>query len=126
MTSGRMRLVGWAFEAQRRDLIRHETYQKYDDGEKDQKTWVLTRQPNGAWSGPREDVGGVARGWQDGKAFRLAYDVVLPNDDGSPGMQVHFQDVMVKRPDGVMLNNASVGWWGFSVASVELEIRRSE
>ena len=99
---------------------------EYDDGEKDQKTWVLTRQPNGEWSGTREDVVGVARGWQDGKAFRLAYDVVLPNDDGSPGMQVHFQDVMVKRPDGVMLNNASVGWWGFSVASVELEIRRSE
>jgi len=98
----------------------------YDDGEKDQKTWVLTRQPNGEWSGTREDVVGAARGWQDGKAFRLAYDVVLPNEDGSPGMQVHFQDVMVKRADGVVLNNASVGWWGFGVAGVELEIRRAE
>jgi hypothetical protein len=98
---------------------------EYDDGEKDQKTWVLTRQPSGEWSGTREDVVGTARGWQDGKAFRLAYDVVLPNEDGSPGMQVHFQDVMVKRPDGVVLNNASVGWWGFSVANVELEIRRA-
>lgn len=99
---------------------------EYDDGEKDQKTWVLTRQPNGEWSGTREDVVGKARGWQDGKAFRLAYDVVLPNEDGSPGMQVHFQDVMVKRTDGVVLNRASVGWWGFGVASVELEIRRAD
>jgi hypothetical protein len=97
---------------------------EYDDGEKDQKTWVLTRQADGSWSGVREDVVGKARGWQDGKAFRLAYDVVLPNEDGSPGMQVHFQDVMVKRSDGVVLNNASVGWWGFSVAGVELEISR--
>jgi hypothetical protein len=96
---------------------------EYDDGEKDQKTWVLTRQPSGEWSGVREDVVGTARGWQDGKAFRLAYDVVLPNEDGSPGMQVYFQDVMVKRADGVVLNNASVGYWGFSVAGVELEIK---
>ncbi len=96
---------------------------EYDDGEKDQKTWVLTRQADGTWSGTREDVVGEAKGWQDGKAFRLAYDVVLPNEDGSPGMQVHFQDVMVKRADGVVLNNASVGWWGFSVAGVELEIK---
>ncbi len=96
---------------------------EYDDGEKDTKTWVLTRQPGGEWSGTREDVVGKARGWQDGKAFRLEYDVVLPNEDGSPGMQVHFQDVMVKRADGVVLNNASVGWWGFSVAGVELQIR---
>jgi len=97
---------------------------EYDDGEKDQKTWVLMRQPNGEWLGTREDVVGKARGWQDGRAFRLSYDVVLPNADGSPGMQVHFQDVMVKRPDGVVLNQASVGWWGFGVAGVTLEIRR--
>lgn len=99
---------------------------EYDDGEKDQKTWVLTRQANGEWSGVREDVVGTARGWQDGKAFRLAYDVVLPNEDGTPGMKVHFQDVMVKRADGVVLNKASVGWWGFSVAGVDLEIRPGE
>jgi Protein of unknown function (DUF3833) len=97
---------------------------EYDDGEKDQKTWVLTLKPDGTYTGTREDVVGTARGWQDGKAFRLEYDVILPNEDGSPGMQVHFQDVMVLKSDGAVLNNASVGFWGFQVAGVELEIKR--
>lgn len=99
---------------------------EYDDGEKDQKTWVLTLKPGGEYSGTREDVVGEAKGWQDGKAFRLAYNVRLPNEDGSPGMQVHFQDVMVLTGEGVVLNRASVGKWGFQVARVELEIRKPD
>jgi hypothetical protein len=97
---------------------------EYDDGEKDQKTWVLTLIGEGKYSGKREDVVGQAKGWQDDKAFRLAYDVVLPGENGKQGMQVHFQDVMVKQADGVVLNRASVGKWGFQVAKVELKITR--
>lgn len=97
---------------------------EYDDGEKDQKTWVLTLKGDGRYSGVREDVVGQAKGWQDGPAFRLAYDVRLPNDKGEPGLQVHFQDVMVKTADGVVLNRASVGKWGVRIARVELQIRK--
>ena len=97
---------------------------EYDDGEKDQKTWVLTLKGDGLYSGVREDVVGQAKGWQDGAAFRLSYDVRLPNEKGEPGMQVHFQDVMVKTADGVVLNRASVGKWGVRVARVELKIRK--
>ncbi|MDZ4762615.1 MAG: DUF3833 family protein [Alphaproteobacteria bacterium] len=99
---------------------------EYDDGEKDQKTWVLTLKGDGAYTGTREDVVGKAKGWQDGQAFRLAYDVRLPNEKGEPGLKVHFQDVMVKTAEGVVLNNASVGKWGFGIARVELEIKRLE
>ncbi len=94
----------------------------YDDGETDAKTWVLTLKGDGAYSGTREDVVGVARGWQDGRAFRLAYDIRLPDAKGRPGMKLHFQDVMVKTADGVVLNNATVGKWGFGVAKVRLKI----
>jgi hypothetical protein len=97
---------------------------EYDDGEKDQKTWILTMKPDGSYTGTREDVIGTARGWRDGPAFRLAYDVRLPGEGGKPGMKVHFQDVMVMRADHVVLNRASVGKFGFQVASVKLEIRR--
>lgn len=97
----------------------------YDDGEKDEKTWVLTLKGDGQYTGTREDVVGEARGWQDGRAFRLEYDVRLPNEKGEPGMQVHFQDVMVLTPEGVILNNASVGKWGFQVGKVSLKIDRA-
>jgi hypothetical protein len=95
---------------------------EYDDGEKDHKTWVLTLKGPGEYAGTREDVVGEARGWQDGVAFRLEYDVRLPNEKGEPGMKVHFQDVMVKTADGRVLNRASVGKWGFRVGTVELAI----
>jgi Protein of unknown function (DUF3833) len=97
----------------------------YDDGEKDEKTWVLTLKGDGQYTGTREDVVGEARGWQDGPAFRLAYDVRLPNEKGEPGMQVRFQDVMVLTTDGVVLNNANVGKWGFQIAKVKLKIDRA-
>jgi hypothetical protein len=95
----------------------------YDDGEKDEKIWVLTLKGDGLYSGTREDVVGEAHGWQDGPAFRLAYDVRLPNDKGEPGLKVHFQDVMALTPDGVVINNASVGKWGFHIGKVALSIR---
>jgi hypothetical protein len=97
---------------------------EYDDGEKDQKTWVLSLLGDGKYSGAREDVVGTAKGWQDGKAFRLAYDVVLPGENGKEGLKVHFQDVMVLTAEGVVLNRASVGKFGFQVGQVELTIKR--
>jgi hypothetical protein len=50
---------------------------------------------DGTYTGTREDVIGEARGWQDGPAFRLEYDIRLPTDNGEPGMKVRFRDVMV-------------------------------
>lgn len=98
----------------------------YDDGEKDQKTWRLTRQSDGTWRGSREDVVGEAIGFQDGEAFRLEYEVVLPDEDGGAGMTVKFRDVLVRETDGTVLNTATVGYWGLRVGTVELQIRRDE
>jgi hypothetical protein len=95
----------------------------YDDGERDRKTWVFTRQPNGEWSGAREDVIGTARGFQDGHMFRLEYDVRLPSDNGR-GLRVRFRDVLALDRDGAILNNANVGWFGLRIAAVSLVISR--
>ena len=95
---------------------------EYDDGEIDKKTWRLTKRADGEYSGTREDVVGTARGYNDGEVFRLEYDVRLPGKDGEPGMKVSFKDVLAKRADGVIINNANVGKFGFRVARVELTI----
>lgn len=99
---------------------------EYADGEKERKTWVLTKLPNGEFSGIREDVVGTARGYQDGKAFRLEYTMALPNDDGTPGRKMKFRDVLVNDSEGTIINNATVGLWGFRVATVSLEMKRVE
>ena len=99
---------------------------EFDDGVKERKTWVLTKQPNGEFSGTREDVVGTARGYQDGKVFRLEYTMALPNEDGTPGRKMKFRDVLGKRSDGIIVNNATVGLWGFKVATVNLLMERTE
>jgi len=97
----------------------------YDDGEKDRKTWRLTKTPTGEWSGTREDVVGTARGFQDGPAFRLEYRVDIPMKNGGK-RRVGFRDVLILREDGVVYNRANVGWRGLAVGGVELEIRRAD
>jgi hypothetical protein len=97
---------------------------EFDDGERDRKTWRITRIAPGEYEGSREDVVGKARGYQDGPFFRLEYDVLLPNGEGT--RKVRFRDVMALEPSGVIINNATVGWFGFRVGSVSLRIEPPE
>lgn len=94
----------------------------FDDGERDRKTWRLERLASGEWRGTREDVVGYARGFQDGNVFRLEYDVMLST--GNDAREVRFRDVLALEREGVVLNTATVGWWGLRVGTVELTIER--
>lgn len=103
-------------------FVLHEEF-IFDDGERDTKTWRLRRTASGEFEGTREDVIGVARGFQDGNHFRLEYNVRLPTENGR-GRVVRFRDILFLNADGVG-NNASVGWFGFRVGSVTLQIERN-
>jgi hypothetical protein len=96
---------------------------EFDDGERDRKTWRLERVAPGRYVGAREDVVGEAVGYQDGPVFRLEYDMLLPSDNGR-GRKVRFRDVMAASRDGSIINDATVGWFGFRVGSVSLVIER--
>lgn len=91
----------------------------FDDGERDRKTWRLEQIAPGRFVGTREDVVGMASGFQDGNVFRLEYDVRLG------GRTVRFRDVLALTSDGDVLNNATVGWFGIRVGSVSLLIERA-
>lgn len=97
----------------------------YDDGETDRKTWRLTRLASGEWRGTREDVVGAARGYYDGDVFRLEYRVDQPAENGRT-MRLGFRDVLARRSDGVVINRATVGYYGVRVGRVELTITRVE
>lgn len=101
------------YDAERGVLTLKEDF-RYDNGETDQKTWVLTKQPNGTWSGTREDVIGTALGYQDGPFFRLEYMVELGD------RVVGFRDILYNSPTGVVINKAAIGYRGFRVGGVEL------
>jgi hypothetical protein len=91
----------------------------YADGEKDRKTWRLTRSGPGSFSGTREDVIGDARAWTEGRVVRLEYAVKLG------GLAVDFSDVLALRADGTLVNRATVGKWGLRLGRVELRLSKA-
>lgn len=97
----------------------------YDDGELDQKTWRLTKLPNGEYEGTREDVIGTARGYRDGNTMRLEYLIDLPTGEGKT-TRVGFRDVLAFLDDGTVINEATVGYRGFRVGRVSLTIKPAE
>lgn len=90
----------------------------YADGEKDRKTWTFERTAPGTFIGRREDVVGTAAVTTDQGIVRLSYDVVIG------GTQVHFEDVIERRGDGVIVNRAIVSKFGVPIGKVDLEFAR--
>lgn len=97
---------------------------RYADGETDRKTWKLRKLADGTYEGGREDTIGKARGWIENGAYRMAYTMGIPKDDGGV-RRVRFQDVLVEDARGAVLNRAKVSYFGFPVASVDLKMQRT-
>lgn len=120
---------GWTGDVQRFSVVIDGTWDgatltlvedfAYPDGTTDRKTWRLTRTAPGTYSGAREDVVGVAQAFTDGRSVRLEYDLMLG------GWELGFQDQLVLRADGTLLNVATVSKWGIAVGTVELTLRRA-
>lgn len=96
----------------------------YDDGEKEQRVWVIKRLADNLYSGTSGDVIGVAEGHSAGSVFSWRYTLDLPYKDSS--IHVKFDDWMFLQTDGVMLNRAQVSKWGFKVGEVTLFFSKAQ
>lgn len=95
----------------------------YDDGERDQKTWRLTRTGDRTYTGTREDVIGEAKAFPDGDNMRLEYVVALKTEAWGD-IHVRFRDVLALDEDGTLVNKAVVSKWGLRLGRVELRMTR--
>jgi hypothetical protein len=95
---------------------------RYDDGEENRLTWVFRRTGPGTWEGQREDTVGVARGTENGREIRLEYTADFRS--GGEVTRLGFRDVIWRRADGVIVNDAVVSRYGIPVGKVRFEIRR--
>ncbi|NMS64120.1 DUF3833 family protein, partial [Vibrio parahaemolyticus] len=55
----------------------------FDDGEVDQRIWVITKLEDGRYEGKAEDIIGVATGAEQGNALQWRYDFELQMDDST-------------------------------------------
>ena len=90
----------------------------YNDGEKQQRIWHITKTAKGSYTGRADDVIGEAIGESAGNALNWRYALDLPYKDST--IHVQFNDWMFLHSDKTMLNRASVTKWGFNVGEVTL------
>ena len=81
-------------------------YFKYDDGERDTKTWYFTKTGEGRYTGTRDDVKGDTKVRVRGNTARYSYRLYLDAENRSN--LVRFRDKMVLRDDGTVRNTATV------------------
>lgn len=93
----------------------------FDDGETDRLTWVFARTGPNTWTGVREDTVGSADIVETENEVRLTYtaDVVSRGETTRLG----FADVIYRRADGVVINEAVVTRFGLPVGTVTFELR---
>lgn len=90
----------------------------YADGERQQRTWTITRNGDDTYTGRAADVVGEARGETAGNALHWTY--LMDLQVGSRQLRVAFDDWMFLQPDGVLLNRARVSKFGLEIGSVTL------
>jgi hypothetical protein len=95
----------------------------FDDGEVDRLTWRFRKLDEGRWSGQREDTVGLATVVETGREVRLEY-VADVRSKGSI-TRLGFADVIYRRRDGVVINEAIVTRLGLPVGTVRFELRRA-
>lgn len=95
---------------------------RFADGEKDRKVWRFEKLAPGSYRGTRDDVRGDTLVTINGDTATFSYIVDL--DPGAGENLVGFNDTMVLRGDGTVLNTARVSKLGIPVAITRVEFRR--
>jgi len=90
----------------------------YADGERQQRTWTITRNSDDTYTGRAADVVGEAHGETAGNALHWTY--LMDLQIGDRQIRVAFDDWMFLQPDGVLLNRARVSKFGLEIGSVSL------
>ena len=95
----------------------------YDDGEVDQRIWVIDILGDGKYRGTAGDVPGFAEGAVAGNAFNWRYKVDLAIDEDTT-WRVGFDDWMYLQPDNVLINRAYVSRFGLEIGQVTIAFRK--
>ena len=94
----------------------------FDDGERQQRFWILSRGADGHFTGTCEDSVSEARGrFGDGVAW-LSSELRLKV--GKRQIAMRFQDVFYDAGPGLVLNRSTVSKWGIRLGQVLIVFRK--
>ncbi len=90
----------------------------FDDGELDQRTWVINKLNDGSYQGKAEDILGVAIGQEQGNALQWRYDFELKTDDST--ITVAFDDWLYRQDEKHVFNLTKIKKFGIEVGTITL------
>lgn len=88
----------------------------YEDGDIENRTWVIHREQESIYSGTAGDVVGKAEGIQNKTGFTWRYEMLLKISGRS--YKVKFDDRMFLMPNNILLNRAVVKKFGIKLGTV--------
>ena len=97
------------------NLILDENF-SWNDGEKQQRRWVIKKIGENKYEGTAPDVVGVAKGVSYGSAFKFDYNLLIPFKDKK--IKVKFDDWIFKQDDKVAINRAKITKFGLKVGEL--------
>ena len=96
-------------------LILDETF-IWNDGEKQERRWIIKKVGDNRYEGTAPDVVGVAKGVSFGSAFKFEYKLLVPYKDKK--IKISFDDWIFKQDEKTAINKATLTKFGFKVGEL--------
>jgi len=95
----------------------------FDDGEKQQRIWTITKDAAGKYFGTANDVIGSSQLKFAGNGLFLDYVLRVPYKDGT--LDLSIDDRMYLVSEDVLINESVMTKWGFQVGEIVLVIKKN-
>ena len=96
----------------------------FDNGERQERTWVLTRGPDRSFIGRAEDSVSEARGRFDEGVAYLSSRLWLKV--GKRKIAMHFDDAFYPAGPGLVLNRSTMSKWGIRLGQILIQFRKAD
>ena len=90
----------------------------FDDGQKQDRTWTLTLNDDGTFTGSAHDVVGMAEGRVDGNALNMKYVLRIPVDGKEYDIKIN--DWLILLDEKRMINISELTKFGLSVGRLTI------
>ena len=96
----------------------------FDNGERQERTWVLTRGAGGGFTGRAEDSVSEAHGrFAEGVAY-LSSELLLKI--GKRAVAMRFDDAFYQAGPGLVLNRSTMSKWGIRLGQILIQFRKAD
>ena len=96
---------------------------QFDDGETQERTWHITKQADGSYTGTASDVVGEAKGGTKGFVLNWHYTLEITVDGTL--WEINLDDWMFLIDDKRLINKAEMSKFGITVGEITLFIEKS-